>query len=100
MKGGPLRLIRRRCIALKRGREVTLFSRNQKVLNKRFPKVVESLASLAGDFVLDGELVGHRFARETVLSASAEQPVSRASGLFLRFRSAEPGPETPPELVA
>jgi bifunctional non-homologous end joining protein LigD len=46
-----------RCIALKRGREVTLFSRNQKVLNKRFPKVVEALASLKGDFVLDGELV-------------------------------------------
>ena len=46
-----------RCIAVKRGREVTLFSRNQKVLNKRFPKVVDALASLDGDFVLDGELV-------------------------------------------
>jgi bifunctional non-homologous end joining protein LigD len=46
-----------RCIALKRGREVTLFSRNEKVLDRRFPKVVEALASLGGDFVLDGELV-------------------------------------------
>ena len=46
-----------RCIAVKRGREVTLFSRNEKVLNKRFPKVVEALASLGGDFVLDGELI-------------------------------------------
>jgi bifunctional non-homologous end joining protein LigD len=27
------------------------------VLNKRFPKVVEALASLGSDFVLDGELV-------------------------------------------
>jgi ATP-dependent DNA ligase len=27
------------------------------VLNKRFPKVVEALSSLGGDFVLDGELV-------------------------------------------
>ena len=26
-----------RCIAVKRGREVTLFSRHKKVLNKRFP---------------------------------------------------------------
>jgi bifunctional non-homologous end joining protein LigD len=43
-----------RCIAVKRGREITLFSRNQKVLNKRFPKVVEVLATLEGDFVLDG----------------------------------------------
>ena len=46
-----------RCIAVKRGSEVTLFSRNEKVLNKRFPKVVDALASLGGDFVLDGELV-------------------------------------------
>jgi bifunctional non-homologous end joining protein LigD len=46
-----------RCIAVKRGREVMLFSRNQKVLNKRFPRVVEALATLGDDFVLDGELV-------------------------------------------
>ena len=42
---------------MKRGSAVTLFSRNEKVLNKRFPKVVDALASLGGDFVLDGELV-------------------------------------------
>ena len=46
-----------RCIAVKRGSAVTLFSRNEKVLNERFPKVVDALASLEGDFVLDGELV-------------------------------------------
>jgi bifunctional non-homologous end joining protein LigD len=46
-----------RCIAVKRGSEVTLFSRNEKVLNRRFPKVVEALASLGGGFVFDGELV-------------------------------------------
>ena len=46
-----------RCIAVKREREIMLFSRNQKVLNKRFPRVVEALATLEGDFVLDGELV-------------------------------------------
>ena len=34
-----------------------MFSRNEKVLNKRFPKVVDALASLGSDFVLDGELV-------------------------------------------
>jgi bifunctional non-homologous end joining protein LigD len=45
-----------RCIAVKRGREVTLFSRHEKVLSKRFPTVVKALASLKGDFVLDGEL--------------------------------------------
>ena len=46
-----------RCIAIKRGRDVTLFSRHEKVLNKRFPAVVDALASLKGDFVLDGEVV-------------------------------------------
>ena len=46
-----------RCIAVKCEREVTLFSRHRKVLNKRSPGVVDALASLDGDFVLDGELV-------------------------------------------
>ena len=46
-----------RCVAVKRGWEVTLFSRHMKVLNRRFPNVVEALASLDSDFVLDGELV-------------------------------------------
>ena len=46
-----------RCIAVKRGREVALFPRHTKVLNKRFPGVVDAFASLDGDFVLDGELV-------------------------------------------
>ena len=74
-----------RCIAVKRGREVTLFSRHEKVLNKRFPGVVDALASLDGDFVLDGELVALGFARKTFLSGSSKQLVPVPSGLFLRF---------------
>ena len=46
-----------RCIAVKRAKDVTLFSRDKKVLNKRFTKIVDALALLKGDFVLDGELV-------------------------------------------
>jgi hypothetical protein len=38
------------------GKEVTLFSRHEKVLSKRFPGVATALASFEGDF-LDGELV-------------------------------------------
>ena len=34
-----------RCIAVKRAREVTLFSRHQKVLNRRFPSVAEALGA-------------------------------------------------------
>ena len=50
-----------RRIAVKPGQEVTLFSRHKKILNKRFPSVVEALASLKGDFVLDGDLVALDF---------------------------------------
>jgi bifunctional non-homologous end joining protein LigD len=46
-----------RSVAVKRGREVALFSRHKKVLKKRFPGVVNALVSLDGDFVLHGELV-------------------------------------------
>ena len=46
-----------RCVAVKRGSEVTLFSRNKKILNRRFPQIRDSLAGLEGDFVLDGEIV-------------------------------------------
>ena len=46
-----------RCIAVKGAGDVTLFSRHEKVLNRRFPGVVQAITSLDGDFVLDGELV-------------------------------------------
>jgi bifunctional non-homologous end joining protein LigD len=46
-----------RCIAVKRSSEVTLFSRNKKILNRRFPKIRDCLAEVEGDFVLDGEVV-------------------------------------------
>jgi bifunctional non-homologous end joining protein LigD len=46
-----------RSIAVKRGSEVTLFSRNRNVLNDRFPNVVDALRLMDGDFVLDGEIV-------------------------------------------
>ena len=46
-----------RCVAVRHGRELKLFSRHRKVLNKRFPGVLEALSSLGSNFVLDGELV-------------------------------------------
>jgi bifunctional non-homologous end joining protein LigD len=36
---------------------VKLFSRSEKLLNARFPNVVEALNSLSGEFVVDGEIV-------------------------------------------
>ncbi len=46
-----------RCIAVKSGPKVTLFSRNEKTFNHRFPDVVEALRAIDGDFVLDSEIV-------------------------------------------
>ncbi len=46
-----------RCIAVKQGAKATLYSRNQKSLNKRFPKLVKAVEALPGDLVLDGEIV-------------------------------------------
>jgi bifunctional non-homologous end joining protein LigD len=46
-----------RCLGVKIGPKVTLFSRNEKKLNDRFPAVVNALTSLPGDFAMDGEIV-------------------------------------------
>ncbi len=46
-----------RCIAVKSGAKVTLFSRNEKKLNSRFPLLATALAEHAYDFALDGEIV-------------------------------------------
>jgi bifunctional non-homologous end joining protein LigD len=46
-----------RCLAVKNGAKVTLFSRNENKLNARFPNVAEAIADLPGDFTLDGEIV-------------------------------------------
>ena len=46
-----------RCVAVKIGEKATLFSRNEKRLNDRFPQVAEALAALPGDFAIDGEIV-------------------------------------------
>jgi bifunctional non-homologous end joining protein LigD len=46
-----------RCLAMKIADDVTLFSRNEKNFSSRFPDIVEGVAALAGDFLLDGEIV-------------------------------------------
>jgi ATP-dependent DNA ligase len=47
-----------RALAVKSGSDVTLFSRNRKSLNRKFPYIVKPLADLPNGTVVDGELVG------------------------------------------
>ena len=79
-----------RCIAVKVSQEVTLFSRHKKVLNKRFPGVVDVLSSLDSDFVLDGELVALDSKGRPSFQILQKNPIADVAGLFLRFRPAEP----------
>src|SRR5437763_16769668 len=46
-----------RAIAVKSGGEVKLFSRQKKFLNTQFSSIVEGLADLPAETVVDGELV-------------------------------------------
>jgi bifunctional non-homologous end joining protein LigD len=46
-----------RCIAVKTGSTVKLYSRRENTLNDRFPDVVAALEGFKGDFVMDGEIV-------------------------------------------
>jgi ATP-dependent DNA ligase len=46
-----------RAVAVKSGGAVTLHSRNKKILNKRFPYLVEPLRGLPDGTVVDGEIV-------------------------------------------
>lgn len=46
-----------RALAVKSGTSVTLFSRRSKSLNRQFPDIVEALADLPAETVLDGEVV-------------------------------------------
>jgi bifunctional non-homologous end joining protein LigD len=46
-----------RCLAFKKEDDVKLYSRNKKLLNNTYPKVVNALKREQGDFIVDGEVV-------------------------------------------
>jgi ATP-dependent DNA ligase len=54
---GEIKLDGYRAVAVKSGSTVTLYSRNRKILSKRFPYIVEPLRNLPDGTVIDGEIV-------------------------------------------
>ncbi len=48
-----------RAQAHKQGERVALYSRTLDTVTHRFPEVADALAGLAGDFIIDGEVVGY-----------------------------------------
>src|SRR4029453_12360539 len=46
-----------RCLAVKNHGDVKVFSRNENVLDARFPSIAEALKAIPGDFAIDGEIV-------------------------------------------
>src|SRR5215831_19126713 len=47
-----------RCLVFRRGRELSLYSRNRKRLNEKYPELVEALLLQdARNFIVDGEIV-------------------------------------------
>lgn len=50
-----------RCLVVKRGKEVSLYSRNRKKLNGHYPELAEALKKQKKDFVVDGEIVAKNF---------------------------------------
>ena len=78
-----------RCIAVKRGREVTLFSRNKKVLNRRFP--VSWRRSHRSGVTRSRWRIGRLgSAREPSFQLLQSNLSQVASNLFLRLRFTQP----------
>src|SRR5579872_6346951 len=73
-----------RCLAVRRGDTVELWSRNRLPFTTRFPEIVTALAALgADDFTLDGELVV--FDRGRTSFAGLQQPASDRHPVYCVF---------------
>lgn len=79
-----------RCLVVKEGRDVTLFSRNGKELNNAYPELAEAFAEQDGSFVVDGEIVAFEgsvtsFARLQPRMQVRDPEEARDSGVAVYF---------------
>jgi DNA ligase 1 len=73
-----------RCQAHKTGKTVALFSRDLKEITATFAELADAMASLADDFILDGEIVAMR-GEEILPFASLQRRLGRKDNdLFMR----------------
>jgi hypothetical protein len=75
-----------RCIAVKHARDVTLFSRHKKVLNRRFPGVASGRRFARGRLRSRRRTSCFRFSRTTFVTTDAKQSFTVGSDLLLRLR--------------
>ncbi|GAA5125236.1 ATP-dependent DNA ligase [Luteolibacter yonseiensis] len=76
----------------KRGDEVTLFSRDLRPINARFPELVAAAGKISGDFILDGEIIAYTDGRKLKpRDLQKRQPPKQTSGdLFLTDKDLPP----------
>jgi len=74
-----------RCLAIRRGRDLNLFSRNQKRLNEKYPEIVAALQCQRADhFIADGELVAFKDGITSFAMLQERMQVIRPSTELLR----------------
>jgi len=74
-----------RCVAVRNGSEVQLWSRNHLSFNHRFPGIIDALSSLPADnFTLDGEIVAYDNEGRTSFSL-LQQRSAEAHPVFAAF---------------
>ena len=73
-----------RCLAVRNGKDVTLWSRNHLQFTSRFPEIVEALSKLPADnFTIDGEVVA--FVRGRTSFAELQRPGRTAKPVYCVF---------------
>lgn len=74
-----------RCLAVRNGTEVELWSRNHKSFTARFPEIVDAVRALRPDnFTLDGEVVAHD-GHDFLGFATLQQPGRKARAVYAVF---------------
>jgi len=74
-----------RCLVFRRGRELSLYSRNRKRLNEKYPELVEAVLDQdATNFIVDGEIVAFKGDVSSFAQLQQRMSVQRPSPQLIR----------------